>query len=384
MAAYDDLLAYFHQDVLAAYRNQPDKYSIATDYFEGSIETVELVPGAETERDEEQYIDIKFGYRTLADGALAVVVFAPDLSNKLGGEHLHRWLAFRLNEPQWPVADDERFTLWVHRYLDGSWDVDNGPRYYLGQRIEEISALTSAAVGAPLFVHDSIQNIYYPLAQNTHCYQDAHQALYGLVVDGLNKQALVAIGAFQKRSINLSSANTVQGLRKLDILRENSSFWRAVDNTSKQRRFAAHGDRPPAKRSPAFERFSDDLREMVTGLGELQTALEALFGADGATALCRQQATQKLPKIERPAKAHFAVCKIENLVGRTVERVEYGFRRRIKRVHDSEAIILHLSDGSVLGIDTGSNAFNIASDRRDIEPEDFHVDFMVTWVPPLT
>jgi len=94
-------------------------------------------------------------------------------------------------------------------------------------------------------------------------------------------------------------------------------------------------------------------------------------------------AQQRLPKIDRDRKpeVQYSINQIRTIVGKTVEHVEYGFCQPIEGVHQSEAIILHFTDGSILGIDTGSNAANIASDYKGLNPEDFHTDFMLHWVP---
>ena len=56
---------------------------------------------------------------------------------------------------------------------------------------------------------------------------------------------------------------------------------------------------------------------------------------------------------------------------------------RIERVHKSEVIIIHFTDGSIMGLETGSNAGNVASDNKGLRPEDFHVNFRPQWVPEL-
>lgn len=70
--------------------------------------------------------------------------------------------------------------------------------------------------------------------------------------------------------------------------------------------------------------------------------------------------------------------------GKTVERVEYGFREPISNVHQSEVMILSFTDGSILGIDTGSNAAALASahEGSGLHPDDFHVDMDLRWVQP--
>jgi len=64
-----------------------------------------------------------------------------------------------------------------------------------------------------------------------------------------------------------------------------------------------------------------------------------------------------------------------------VERVESGFCKRIEGTHQSEGMILHFTDGSILGIDTGSNACNVADEHEGLQPDEFHADFMLMWVP---
>ena len=46
-------------------------------------------------------------------------------------------------------------------------------------------------------------------------------------------------------------------------------------------------------------------------------------------------------------------------------------------------MILRFTDGSILSIDTGSNVGNVADRHEGLKPEDFHVDFMLQWVPGL-
>ncbi len=103
---------------------------------------------------------------------------------------------------------------------------------------------------------------------------------------------------------------------------------------------------------------------------------------NGDVARRRQSAKRLMPRIDRPPKPNYSIAQIPTIKGKTVERVEFGFRQPIEGVHQSEAIILHFTDGSSLGIDTGSNAANIAWKHEGLQAEDFHVDFMLQWVPP--
>ena len=92
----------------------------------------------------------------------------------------------------------------------------------------------------------------------------------------------------------------------------------------------------------------------------------------------------QLPKIERPPDGHYSICEATKMVGKTVAKVEFGFREEIEGVHGSEVLIVHFSDGSILGIETGSNSENLATEHEGLRAEQFHVDFLLHWVPALS
>jgi hypothetical protein len=65
-------LGYFDPQVLAAYRNEPHKYIIESDYFRGTLQTTEAYYSELAEagkQDEDVYI--RFGYRMRKDGNLS-------------------------------------------------------------------------------------------------------------------------------------------------------------------------------------------------------------------------------------------------------------------------------------------------------------------------
>jgi hypothetical protein len=80
------------------------------------------------------------------------------------------------------------------------------------------------------------------------------------------------------------------------------------------------------------------------------------------------------PKPVAPPEPHYSINQALQMVGKTVASVEVGHRRTIPKVHESELIVIHFTDGTTLSIDTGSNAANISS-----KPEAFHTDFMLEW-----
>ena len=175
----------------------------------------------------------------------------------------------------------------------------------------------------------------------------------------------------------------MKALKKaLPLLSLNSLLWSALDKVSTERRLAVHRVRPKAKRFHTFEEFTQDLEAIVVGIRELLATLEQVLGMDGERARKRQSAKKWLPQIDQVPEANYAITQLPVIIGKTVERVEFGFREHHDGAHQSEAMILYFTDGSILGIDTGSNAANIASQYEGLRPDDFHADFMLFWVPP--
>ncbi len=375
---YQQIIGYFDHQVLASYRSEPDRYVLETDHFEGQLRVVG--DGGVTEIAE--HIDIRFGYRTRASGDLALVVYLPDLYQR-SPAYVQRWITYQLANPEWITEPDNRFEMWKARYLEGSWSIENGPRFHLEDTVATINALCLEVVGQALFKFRSNPALNFPAAQNTHAYQDAHKELYSYIIDGLDKEAIERIAKHQSLTIKIHSDKSLKALEKaLPTLPSNSALWPALRKVSTERRNAGHGVRAPAQRFLAFEEFTNDLEAVVTGLRELLANLENVLGMSGERARERQEAKVRLPLIDRPPMGHYSITQLPTIVGKTVERVEFGFRQHLDGVHESEAMILYFTDGSVLGIDTGSNATNIADDHEGLQSDDFHVDFRLQWVPP--
>jgi len=111
--------------------------------------------------------------------------------------------------------------------------------------------------------------------------------------------------------------------------------------------------------------------------------IEKEFGLDGKAAHDRSEAKKGLPTIVAPPEPNYSIVQAQRMVGKTIDKVEIGTREDIKEVHGSEAIIIHFTDGSIMGLDTGSNAYNVAMLEKPFQAEDLHIDFQVHWVPPL-
>jgi hypothetical protein len=380
----EHLLLYYDQQVLAAYRNQPHRYRIEADYFEGELRTTtEYYRELEAAGKTSEAMSVRFGYRSLRGGDLAIVAWAPDLVRK-SEAHIQQWSGFRLSNPEWTTGHDERFDKWVRRYIEGDWDVDNGPLYHLGQTVKIINSLTIELVGVPLYKHEIDDTLSYPAADNTHRYQDSHGSLYGYLIDGLDKKCILALASRLGRRVKTGDKKTIEGITMLfPCLKASATFIAAFDLVSEQRRLASHGVRPGAKNFPAFSQFTKDLYLCLDAIKELRGVLEHEFQVNGEELREHHTAKEMLPEIDRLPHAHYSIVQASRMIGKTVERVEFGFRKKIEGVHESEALIIHFTDGSIMGLDTGSNAGNLACDENGPHPDDFHVDFMVRWVPEL-
>jgi hypothetical protein len=58
---------------------------------------------------------------------------------------------------------------------------------------------------------------------------------------------------------------------------------------------------------------------------------------------------------------HYFIAQLPTIVDKTVVRVESGFCEHMDGVHKRECMIMFFTDGSILDVDSGSNAANIAS-----------------------
>jgi hypothetical protein len=122
------ILGFFNAAVLAPYREQPDKYTFMTDHFEGRV-TVTSAYFAQLDEaaQDREYIDVKFGYRTLKNGDLTIAAYLPDLVDH-SPNHIDRWRPFTVDGADWLEENQGvRFSLWYRRYLEGDWNVENGP-----------------------------------------------------------------------------------------------------------------------------------------------------------------------------------------------------------------------------------------------------------------
>lgn len=379
------LVKFFSGEILALYATQPDKYTIETDYFSGEINTAERHYTAVAESTGTNIIGVKFGFRTRKDGDLALAVWMPDLK-RCSSDELMKWTGFSLEKDSFSVGPDARFEMWFQRYMKGSWDVDNGVVARIKDQVREANAITLTTVGTPLFKFEELAQLRFPMAQNNYMYHDAHSEVYKLLIDGLDKNTLVALA--NKLGIPLTnpgSARTLAILRAILPQILHDQCFPAFDLVSENRRLAAHQNRPSPERMQAFEQFNTDLTRLEVALDLIKTQLAASLKVTVKSCVERRGMMSMVPTFDPEMKIepNYSICGISKIEGKKISRVEYGWRKSDPRVHDSELIILHFDDGSSIAIRTGSNFMNLSNDDNGLKPNDLHVSFLLDFVPPL-
>jgi hypothetical protein len=316
--AASGFLGYFDQQVLASYRNEPHKFDLEADSFEGTLTlTQTYYRELEEAGNTDEWLNLKFGYRTLADGNLAIALWLPDLMKAKA--HQAKWRGFRLENPYW-TDPDERFQQWITRYIGGSWEVDNGPKFYLAETVSAINGFTIEIVGYALYEFPIDSSLTFPAGENTHRYEDAHGRLYGFLVDGLNKKCIQALATKVGTQGNFDNKNTLDALKRVfPELAAPSKFDASMSLVSEQRRQAHHSVRPPAMGMAAFSTFTQDLTLCLAGVREVFECLENHLGVDGMSASKKNEARKQLPNIRETQHRFAFIHEATKIEGKTIE-----------------------------------------------------------------
>ncbi len=379
----DGIIGFFEAEVLFLYENNPHKYEIDADFFEGELMTTgTYFNELESHGKEDECINIRFGYHSKQDGTLCIAVYLPDLMKAPEIEQ-EKWFPFRVQKPLLS-PEDQRFEMWYDRYLKGSFDVETGPRRRLARIIEKINACCKTLVCEPLYTAIPDKSVRYPISQNSHAYEDAHNILYGFLIDSLSKGCLLKLASLRNKTIHQA-----QEMRSTTLLRhvfnefdKHSKLHTLLSKVSEQRGNARHGDRPPARKSDAFMYFYRDLEGAITAYEELLVLIESEFNLLSDFELERHRIMTGLPRIDenKTIESHYSICESTRMEGKTVEKVWYGMREDIERAHQSEVLYMQFTDGEILAVETGSNASDLKRNAA-MKPDDFRVDLRLTWVP---
>ena len=162
----EHLMRYYRADVLTLFLGKPDKYEVWTDDFSGEVRIRDSFNDQQQGSDEESLLSVAFGFRSCRNGDQAIAVWGPDF-DKASENERRAWTGFQLDEPDLSEAPDLRFQKWVRRYIDGSWDVEDGPIARLDSVVRSLNAITQCTVSAPLFTCTDIRSLCFPSARRT-------------------------------------------------------------------------------------------------------------------------------------------------------------------------------------------------------------------------
>lgn len=357
--------------MLHLYTNHPDKYELDTAYYGGVLKTTEdyYYKLESLDRLNECILQIRFAYHRKEDGTECIEVFAPDL-DKVSEIELKKWRPFFVQKSLL-VEKDERYEKWYDRYINGSWNIPIEPRRQLSYVIKKINACCKTLVELALYTAVPDNAIIYPNSQNTYAYENAHQILYGFLVDSLSRECLLEFASLRNKTIADAKKMRLPTLLRhvFSEFDKQSKLHTLLAKVSEERAKPSHGVRDPAEEFNAFENLWSDLEIAVEAYEELLALIESEFNVSAEHELKRHEIMEGLPKIDGDVHQLSAIRKATRMESKIVEKVSFGMREKIEDVQQTEVLYLHFTDGEILAIRTVSNIAEIL------------VEFLLEWVP---
>lgn len=376
---HEKYFQYFDRAVLNYYRVNSHAYHLIEDDMGGEIRIADNWD--ENLGDEYPYIGYKFAFRKLENNFVCIAAFMPSFKDKVSEKHHAKWFAFHIKNPSFHKLNNG-FERWTKRYLDGSWDVMDGPKIEIQRELKLINSLTQTKLEQKLFKHDEYRLVNYPPAENSEEYTKSILELYRLVIDGMEKNCLIKMAELQ--SITLTNEEKrLNSFKELIPNELESKIYKPFQKINRKR-MPIHGI-PTIGIVPfaAFETFNSDLKTINSALKELRNLLEVNFDLDSESCLRRLESLSIFPKFEKPPRPEFKLGEALKMKGKTIENIEFGETKFHKDVHAGEGINIYFTDGTAVSLQIGSNAYNIASDHDKIKPPDIHTDIMLFWAEKL-
>lgn len=377
---YERHFLYFDRSVLAQYRASPHLYNLKEDDMDGVLETASDDGNINGDLSDNPYVRVRFGFRRCANNCVCLAALCYDVQ-ELPEKDLFIWRGNMLDDPKF-VQNDPAFERWVSRYMEGSWEVEDGPRVQIDRLVKLIRALTHQTLGRPLFRFEENTLINYPVTENSDAYDKAHLELYRLIIDGLDNETLGLLADRLKISLS-DPKKTLNSLKEM-LPKELISIIHKPLKKCSNERSDIHGIPSDLRSFPAFDTFHRDLIDIAKSLEELNKWLEDSLSADSKACLRREEVMNGLfPKFIGPPRPGFKMDELKKAEGKTIKSVEFGEEAERQGVHGSEGMIIHFTDGSSMTILVGSNASNLAHKFKSMKPEEFQTDLMVFWAPSI-
>lgn len=376
---YEKYFQYFDRPALNFYRTNSHVYELTEDDMGGEI----TISDQWNEGLENQfpYIDLKFAFRKLVDKRICIGVFMPSFKDKVSEKDYLKWMGFHIEQPEFHKENYE-FERWINRYINGSWEIQDGPKIKIEREIKLINALTRIQFDIPFFKHDEYRLLNYPAAENSEEYTKAILELYRLVIDGMEKDAIMELADFLKLKLTdeRKRLNSLKELLPEELI---GKIHKPINSVSRKR-MPIHGI--PSKGITdclAFDSFNSDLKGVHSALSELKLWLEKTLKLSSESCLKRLEALKLFPKLNKPPSPKFKMSEAQKMVGKQIKKVEFGKEEFCKDCHQCEAINIYFTDGTAMTIRIGSNAGNIATKYSQIKPSEIHTDLMLFWAEKL-
>ncbi len=377
------LFEYYYIDILSVYQNNPDKYKVYTDNFEGRISIRDDY--YETLSPEERfYINIQFGFRTKTDGELALAVFSADL-RKAPDVEQKKWQGFLIKDCSVFEKDDERFKLFFNRFILGDWDIENGILFRIQTIVSEINALTEMTLNSPLFKAEEDVYLIFPSAENDHKYQDAHTRAYGFLIDGLQMTTIKKIAEKKNIKIESNIQKTLKALKKILPKELHNEIIEPFKKVSDKRGPATHNTRKLSKKFSAFSQFNFDMDKIFKSLELIKKFIEKITKVSAEVCMKRKNKLYMLPEFDDEKKVlqDYSISNFNSIVGKTIEKVKIGFKKIDTDNPESELSFLHFNDGSILSISIVSNINQLIDSNEQDIIKDLSLQFHLCFVPSL-
>ena len=272
--------------------------------------------------------------------------------------------------------------MWHDRYIKGSFNVESGPRKRLSYIIKKINVCCKTLVELPLYTAVPDNAIIYPNSQNTYAYENAHQILYGFLVDSLSRECLLEFASLRNKTIADAKKMRLPTLLQhvFSEFNKQSKLHTLLAKVSEERAKPSHGVRDPAEEFNAFENLWSDLEIAVEAYEELLVLIESEFNVSAEHELKRHEIMEGLPKIDGDVHQFSEIRKATRMVGKTIEKVSFGMRKKIEDVQQTEVLYVHFTDGEILAVNTVSNIMEMLEETA-MKPDELHVEFLLKWVP---
>jgi len=376
---HEKYFQYFDRAVLNFYRVNSHAYHLKEDDMGGEIRISNNWD--ESMEKEYPYIELKFAFRKLENNFICIGVFMPSFKDKVSEKDYKKWIAFHKENPNFS-ENNNGFDRWVNRYINGSWDVNDGPKIKIERELKLINSLTKIKFEENFFKHDNYRLVNYPVAENNEEYTKSILELYRLVIDGMVKECIINISQFLEISLT-DDKKRLNSLKEIIPQELEKKIYKPL-SVINRKRMPIHGI--PSKGIvpfPAFETFNTDLQNIYNALRELKLWLENISNLDSKSCLKRLESLSLFPKLDKPPRPEFKLEKAQRMVGKTIDKIEFGETNFNEDVHQGEALNIYFNDGTAITFQIGSNAYNIASDSENLKPSDIHTDIMLFWAEKL-